>query len=221
MVTLKKGSKGEDVKVLQRALGVKDDGVFGDITDKAVRAYQKAHGLYPDGIVGEKTWALLQKNNGSYSLKRSRRVITDIIVHCTASPEGKNLTVDDIRRIHKANGWSDIGYHFVVEIDGSIRNGRDVDLIGAHVAGHNAHSIGVVYVGGLTRDGKEAKDTRTQKQKDSLVKLLKELKKLYPTAKISGHRDFSPDLNGNGVVEQSEWVKACPCFDAKKEYRNI
>ena len=220
MTILRKGSRGDEVKKLQRALGLIDDGIFGNLTDEAVRTLQRENGLFPDGIVGPKTWAVLNRNKG-YVLKKSRRLITDLVIHCTATPEGRDLTVEDIRRMHKANGWSDIGYSYVVYLDGSIHNGRDVDLIGAHVAGHNAHSIGIVYVGGLTKDGKKAKDTRTPAQKAALVKLLTELRELYPHAKISGHRDFSPDKNGNGIVEPNEWIKACPCFFPKLEYKDI
>ena len=103
-------------------------------------------------------------------------------------------------------GWSDIGYHYVVYLDGTIHEGRNVNISGAHCTGHNANSIGVVYVGGLDAKG-NAKDTRTNAQKDGLLKLLKDLKKLYPKATIHGHREYAQ--------------KDCPCFDAKKEYSNI
>ena len=101
--------------------------------------------------------------------------------------------------------------------DGIVENGRHVDLVGAHVKGYNSNSIGVVYVGGLDKNGKAA-DTRTTKQKGALIDLLKVLKDFYPGAKIVGHRDLSPDLNHNGIIEPTEWIKECPCFDAKKEY---
>jgi N-acetyl-anhydromuramyl-L-alanine amidase AmpD len=105
--------------------------------------------------------------------------------------------------------------------------GRDVNIAGAHVSGYNPHSIGVVYVGGLENDPKKAykdlkaKDTRTDAQKASLLALLMDLRKLYPTAVIQGHRDFSPDKNHNGTIEPSEWIKDCPSFDAKQEYEKI
>ena len=95
------------------------------------------------------------------------RSIDKIIVHCTATPEGKHFTVQQIREWHtapkpKGNGWRDIGYHFVVYLDGSVHNGRPVGQIGAHCSGHNAHSIGVCYVGGEVADGShKPKDTRT------------------------------------------------------------
>ena len=140
-------------------------------------------------------------------LKKSRRRINEIIVHCTATPEGRDYTVADIRQMHKAQGWLDIGYHYLIYRDGSIHEGRNVDLVGAHCQGHNAQSIGVCYVGGVARDGKTPKDTRTPAQKDALVHLLMQLVCLYPGATIRGHRDFA--------------AKACPSFDATSEYKNL
>ena len=141
------------------------------------------------------------------TLKKSRRRINEIIVHCTATPEGRDYTVADIRQMHKAQGWVDIGYHYLIYRDGSIHEGRNVDLVGAHCQGHNAQSIGVCYVGGVARDGKTPKDTRTAAQKDALIHLLMQLVCLYPDATIRGHRDFA--------------AKACPSFDATREYKNL
>jgi len=141
------------------------------------------------------------------TLKKSRRRINEIIVHCTATPEGRDYTVADIRQMHKAQGWVDIGYHYLIYLDGSIHEGRNVDMVGAHCQGHNAQSIGVCYVGGVARDGKTPKDTRTQAQKDALIHLLMQLVCLYPDATIRGHRDFA--------------AKACPSFDATREYKNL
>lgn len=134
------------------------------------------------------------------------RKINEIIVHCTATAEGKNFKAADIDRWHKAKGWNGIGYHHVVDLDGTVEPGRPENEVGAHCLKHN-NSIGVVYVGGLASDGKTPKDTRTQKQKAALVKLLTELKHRYPNATIHGHRDFA--------------AKACPSFDATKEYKDI
>lgn len=214
----KVGAKGAMVKKIQQAVKCYPDGVFGRLTEEAVKVWQKEHGLTADGIVGVATLAKMFP--AIFVLKKSRRKITDIVVHCTASKEGVPLTVERIREMHKANGWSDIGYHYVVDLQGDVHNGRDVDISGAHVSGHNAHSIGVVYVGGLDGGGKP-KDTRTQEQKASLLSLLIDLKMMYPDAKISGHRDFSPDLNHNGIIEPKEWIKECPCFDAKTEYSRL
>ena len=135
------------------------------------------------------------------------RKINEIIVHCTATVEGKNFKAADIDRWHKAKGWNGIGYHHVVDLDGTVEPGRPENEVGAHCLKHNANSIGVVYVGGLASDGKTPKDTRTQKQKAALVKLLTELKHRYPNATIHGHRDFA--------------AKACPSFYATKEYKDI
>ena len=204
------------VREIQKALHLMPDGIFGAITDEAVRKWQKEHGLIADGVVGTKTLLKLIPAR----LKKSKRTITDIVIHCTATRAWQDYSADDLRRMHKAQGWADIGYHYVVRLDGTIEPGRDVDKIGAHVSGHNANSIGVVYVGGLDNQGK-ANDTRTENQKNALLNLLLDLRRLYPSARISGHRDFSPDLNGNGTIEPWEWIKECPCFDAKAEYRRI
>ena len=214
MEVLRKGSKGEAVKILQGYLGVIQDGIFGGITEEAVKALQRENSLFPDGIVGPKTWAVLQKDEG-FVLKRSRRRIDLILVHCTATPEGREVTVDDVRRWHMQPkekgglGASDLGYHYLIDLKGGIHNGRDVDKVGAHCVDHNTYSIGVVYVGGMSKDMKENKDTRTPEQKAALLDLLHKLRKLYPNAKIAGHRNY--DKKG----------KTCPNFDAKNEYRDI
>lgn len=149
------------------------------------------------------------------------RKINLIVVHCSATPEGKDFTVNDIDRWHRARGFKKIGYHYVVYRDGTVHPGRSENEVGAHVSGYNNNSIGVCYIGGLTADGKKAKDTRTTAQKSGLLNLLIKLQKKYPDAKIVGHRDLSPDLNHDGKIEPNEWVKECPSFDAKTEYQNI
>lgn len=212
MELYKKGSKGAVIKQIQKALKLYPDGIFGVITEDAVKDFQKNHGLAADGIVGPATLALLIPSR----LKKSKRTIKEIIIHCTATPEGKDFTVDDIRRWHKQQGWSDIGYHYVIYRDGTIALGRDVDLVGAHCSkgGHNLYSIGVCYVGGTegtpTKMGHtyRSKDTRTTWQKDAMASLIYDLKRLYPNAKVYGHHDFDAR-------------KDCPCFDAKKEYEKF
>ncbi|MDX0164404.1 N-acetylmuramoyl-L-alanine amidase [Sinorhizobium meliloti] len=150
------------------------------------------------------------------------RPLNTIAVHCTATPEGKEYIVDTIRGWHKQFGWSDIGYHFIVHLDGRVSTGRPLDKVGAHVAGHNTGSIGISYIGGCAADGRTAKDTRTAAQKASLRKLIGDLIKQYPTIRIvKGHRDFSPDTNGDGKITAREWLKACPCFDAIPEYADL
>lgn len=135
------------------------------------------------------------------------RIINEIIIHCSATPEGKDYTVEQIRQWHKQRGFSDIGYHYVIYRDGSIHSGRPIERIGAHCLKHNAHSIGICYIGGVAKDGKTSKDTRTNAQKESLIKLIKELKAKYSKVTVHGHREYAN--------------KACPCFDAKNEYKNL
>lgn len=149
------------------------------------------------------------------------RTINKIIIHCSATPEGKDYTVEDIDRWHRKRGFAKIGYHYVIYRDGTIHQGRKESEVGAHARGYNANSIGVCYIGGLARDGKTTKDTRTQAQRDALVRLLRELVIRYPDAEILGHRDLSPDKNGDGIVSPNEYIKGCPSFDAKKEYKVI
>lgn len=134
------------------------------------------------------------------------RTIDEIIIHCTATPEGREVTVEELRRWHRAKGWADVGYHYVIYLDGSVHEGRPVWQAGAHTSGHNAHSIGVCYVGGC--DAKmQPKDTRTALQKASMLKLLKKLMTLYPGATLHGHREYA--------------AKACPSFDVKEEYKEL
>ena len=208
----KKGSRGEIVKQIHKALHLYPDGIFGTLTEEAVKEFQKTNGLIVDGIVGPATIAYLIP----LKLKKSKRTIDEIIIHCSATPEGRDYTVEDIRRDHKKQGWSDIGYHYVIYRDGSIHEGRDVDLVGAHCSknGHNQHSIGICYIGGVENKPNtpyallKAKDTRTDAQKGALICLLYDLKKLYPKAQIWGHRDFDSG-------------KECPSFDARNEYRRF
>lgn len=131
------------------------------------------------------------------------RHITEIIIHCTATPEGRDYTVDQIREWHRARGFADIGYHYVIHLDGSVDEGRPLTQIGAHCTGHNAQSIGIAYVGGLQTDGKTAKDTRTAKQKTALKNLLRNLRTQFPKATVHGHNEFA--------------AKACPCFDVRTQ----
>ena len=202
-VTIRKGDRGERVKFVQRLLNLYPDGIFGNETDAAVRRFQETNGLKADGIVGVGTLIRLC----GFMFLPVDRTITEIIVHCTATPEGKDFTVDDIRRWHKEHGWSDIGYHYVIYRDGSIHEGRDVRYSGAHCTGHNANSIGVVYIGGVSKDGKTAKDTRTKAQKRALLQVMRTLRAAYPSARIFGHRDFAK--------------KDCPSFDAREEYKSV
>ena len=132
------------------------------------------------------------------------RKITEIIVHCSATPAGKDFGAADIDRWHRARGFRRIGYHYVVRLDGSVEPGRPESEQGAHCLGHNACSIGVCYIGGLASDGRTPRDTRTPAQKESLARLIADLRRRYPGVSVHGHREFA--------------AKACPCFDAAREY---
>jgi N-acetylmuramoyl-L-alanine amidase len=197
------GSRGEGVRQIQKALKVMADGIFGTITEEAVKMFQATHGLTVDGIVGPATLARLIP----VRLKKSKRHINEVIIHCTATKEGRDYTVDDIRKWHRERGWSDIGYHYVIYRDGQIAVGRDVDIAGAHCAGHNTFSIGVSYVGGCDENMKP-KDTRTQEQKCAMLNLLVLMRATYPGIKIVGHNYYDKG-------------KACPSFDANREYRRL
>lgn len=107
-----------------------------------------------------------------------------------------------------------IGYHYVVRLDGTVEKGREVEVAGAHCLGWNGRSIGICYIGGLDTNGNPA-DTRTNEQKKSMKGLVEELKLRYRIVTVMGHRDTSPDLNGNGIIEPGEFIKFCPCFDVK------
>lgn len=207
MQTLKLGSKGEDVKKLQSYLNLCADGIFGNMTEESVKQFQKENKLTPDGVVGPTTWQALEKTHPN-TLKKSQRTINEIILHCSATPEGKDYTTSQIKACHLQRGFSDIGYHYVIYRDGSVHNGRDINVSGAHCTNHNAKSIGICYIGGLDSTGKKAKDTRTDAQKKSLVKLVKQLLGLYklPISAVHCHNEYAN--------------KACPSFkitDFRKE----
>lgn len=131
------------------------------------------------------------------------RKIDKIIIHCSATPEGKSFTVQDIDRWHRQRGFRCIGYHFVIYLDGTVHTGRPIAEIGAHCKGQNATSIGICYIGGLAADGRTPKDTRTEAQKLALVALVANLKKQFPNATLHGHCEFA--------------AKACPSFKVREE----
>lgn len=148
------------------------------------------------------------------------RHIDTLVVHVTATPEGREVSVAQITDWHTARGFNTIGYHFLIHLDGRVERGRDLNRIGAHVKGHNRNSAGIAFVGGLDVTG-APKDTRTAAQKAAAHELLAALAQRFPVNRIMGHRDFSPDLNGDGRIEPFEFIKACPCFDAIPEYADI
>ena len=131
------------------------------------------------------------------------RAIHKIIIHCTATREGDDISVDTIRKWHLSRGWSDIGYHYVIDLKGNINAGRPIELMGSHTRGENKYSIGIAYVGGVEADGKTPKDTRTKAQKDAIIRLVKKLKGCYPDVTIHGHNEFSN--------------KACPSYNVQNE----
>lgn len=132
------------------------------------------------------------------------RTIKELIIHCSATPAGRNFTVEDIDRWHREKGWDGCGYHYVIHLDGSVHVGRGVSKQGAHCVGHNKNSIGICYIGGLQSGSGKPMDTRTEAQKDALRRLVAELRAKYPKATVHGHCEFA--------------AKACPCFDVKKEF---
>jgi N-acetyl-anhydromuramyl-L-alanine amidase AmpD len=154
------------------------------------------------------------------------RHIDRIVIHCTATREGRAYRIEDIDRDHRARGFGagasrPCGYHYVIYADGSVHAGRREDEVGAHAAGFNTTSIGIVYVGGLDGSG-HPKDTRTPAQKVALARLVHDIATRHRigAAKIQGHRDLSPDTNGNGRADPAEWVKACPSFEVSGEAAN-
>lgn len=139
-------------------------------------------------------------------LFHSSRPINEIILHCSATKVFRDFSANDIRRWHRERGFSDIGYHFVVDLDGTVEIGRPIDQIGAHCLNHNRLSVGICYIGGLDLDGRPC-DTRTDAQRVALPAVIRRIRRNHPRTTIHGHREFA--------------AKACPCFDAKGEYSQI
>ena len=135
------------------------------------------------------------------------RKINKIIIHCTATPEGRAVTVQEVDTWHRQREFAKIGYHYLIGLNGEIWQGRNIAEVGAHTTGQNANSIGICYVGGLAADCKTPKDTRTNMQKIALEKLVKNCLASYAGATVHGHCEFA--------------VKACPCFDVKKWIKEV
>jgi hypothetical protein len=163
-----------------------------------------------------------------------KRLITDIVIHCSATPNGRDVRAKDIDLMHKARDFKrdsqarrnfnphlgSIGYHGVICVDGSVETGRGLEEIGAHVAGSNSKSIGICLIG---------MDKYSLKQWETLRTYIINLSSIiqgipHATAEgalnafkdmrisIKGHRDYSPDLNGDGQITRNEWIKDCPNF---------
>ncbi len=131
------------------------------------------------------------------------RRLQSIILHCSATEEGKDFRLEDVKRWHvEGNKWSDVGYHWVIELSGKIRVGRDIDVCGAHTRGQNAISIGVCYIGGL-RDGKPC-DTMTSEQELAWIELVQSIRTLWGYMPVHGHNEYA--------------AKACPSFDVQEKY---
>jgi N-acetylmuramoyl-L-alanine amidase len=144
------------------------------------------------------------------------RQINLIVVHCTASRNGKARPVAAIEADHRARGFSSIGYHYVIQPDGHVDLGRDEEQPGAHAKGFNAHSLGVCLVGGLGGPNRLNPGLYTMAQWDALRITVRSLLDRYPGARVVGHRDLSPDLDGDGQVEPHEWLKKCPAFEVQE-----
>lgn len=140
------------------------------------------------------------------------REINLIVVHCSATRADRDFTENDLEVCHRHRGFNGAGYHFYIRKNGDIKNTRPLEKPGAHALGYNAHSIGICYEGGLDVRYRPA-DTRTEWQKHSLRVLIRTLLMDYPGCRVCGHRDLSPDRNGDGRIIPEEWVKECPCFE--------
>ena len=139
-----------------------------------------------------------------------------IVVHCSATPPSMDIGANEIREWHTTppRNWSDIGYHYVIRRNGRFEPGRPEWAVGAHARGVNGRSVGVCLIGGVhTEGGPDFNFTR--KQMDTLAAFLVTLRLRYPEAEVVGHRDLSPDLDSDGVVEPHEWFKGCPSFDVR------
>lgn len=146
-----------------------------------------------------------------------------IVIHCAATPRGKDFKAADIDKWHKNRGFKRIGYHYVINLDGTIEQGRAESEVGAHALGYNDKSIGICYIGGMSADGKVPEDTRTEEQKKAMAYLVVDICERYqkqgtPILDVVGHRDLSVDLNGDGVITPNEWMKECPSFEVKDTF---
>lgn len=199
MQTVSKNSNHSDVVILQQLLSeygytVQQTGIFDAATEIVVRQFQKAKNLSIDGIVGQATWSAL----------KDAKKLTYLVIHCTATPEGREVTSDEIRKWHlspvseNGRGWKQVGYTDMIHLDGIVErlveNDEDniVDIweITNGVAGYNSISRHIVYVGGLDKQNK-AKDTRTVPQKNALFNYINEFIVIHPHILIAGHNQFA------------------------------
>lgn len=204
------------VRVFQALAGLVIDGVYGKQSRTAL--VQATTPVKPGRIEPDKSAmgqtvipfrpsandnAKAPPNVASLQLLNTGRSIDEIFIHCAATPEGKDFTVADIRAWHKARGFSDVGYHYIVYRDGRIMLGRPIGQVGAHASGHNTGTIGIAYIGGVSADGKTAKDTRTPEQRASLLWLTQQLATKHKVNRVRGHNEVA--------------AKACPSFEVAKD----
>jgi N-acetylmuramoyl-L-alanine amidase len=205
------------VRSFQTAQGLVSDGIVGKQTATVIARLlspQRAGQTEPDKSAMSQVLPRTASPSGDVSkppvgsaniaFLPTSRPLDEIIVHCAATPEGRDYTVADIRAWHRQRGFSDVGYHYVVYRDGRVVEGRPVGQVGAHCADHgkNRGTIGICYIGGVAADGKTAKDTRTPEQRSSLLWLCEQLVRRHPTiVRITGHNQYA--------------AKACPSFDVR------
>ena len=145
--------------------------------------------------------------------------VDTIVVHCSATKADQDIGASELNEMHKVRGWNMIGYHQVIRRNGAVEGGRPLNTVGAHAVGHNRHTVAVCMVGGLDTNGKP-EDNFTPEQYRSLISVISNFKATFPNIKdVCGHRDLSPDVDGDGVIEPWEWLKACPCFDTRSWYK--
>lgn len=205
MKLIQRGSIGASVRKWQQFIGVKDDGIFGNGTTKATIAWQEANGLVADGIVGKLSIKKAEEQ-GFEKQTEYTRDINEVIVHITASND--NATVEDIRQGHIQRGFSDIGYHWIVDRQGVVHKGRDEDIIGSHVAGYNADTIGISYIarGKDSDQNGEYGKYMTESQRIALEKKIADI--------LMRHKLEVKDVSGHN---QYNLGKACPCFKVNKQ----
>ncbi len=152
-----------------------------------------------------------------------RDIVTGVI-HCSATKEGVWVDETMIESWHKKRfkkiGGKHIGYHILIYLDGTVVQTKGLEHVGQHVAGANSKTVGICLIGGLDVNG-TSKNTFTRAQMVSLEKVIRELRISYPKITFKGHRDYSPDLNGNGVIEPFEFLKDCPCFDVASWMKSL
>lgn len=147
--------------------------------------------------------------------------INYIVIHCSATESNLDIGFAEIDKMHRKRKMAGCGYHFIIRLDGTIEIGRNLDRQGAHVGkvGHNHDSWGICLVGGILNG--EPANTFTDSQLFSLEKIVRGLKMKSMDAEVLGHRDLSPDLDGDGIIEKHEWLKQCPCFDVRHWWSKV